>query len=62
MLGHEVRIRDVRGLVQELTGSSSLVLVTVHPSSVVRMRGRDGRDDAFRALVADLKEAAEAIG
>jgi uracil-DNA glycosylase len=36
------------------------VLVTAHPSAVLRLRGRDGWDEAFGRLVADLREAAAA--
>ncbi|WP_258727306.1 hypothetical protein [Cellulomonas sp. NS3] len=36
------------------------VLVTAHPSAVLRLRGREGWDEAFAALVADLRVAAEA--
>ncbi len=61
VLGHDVKIGEVRGAAQSLPGSSALVLVTVHPSSVVRLSGRDGRDEAFDALVADLRTALEAV-
>lgn len=62
VLGHDVKIGQVRGAVRSLPGSSALVLVTVHPSAVVRLYGRDGWDEAFGALVADLRAAADAVG
>jgi uracil-DNA glycosylase len=36
------------------------VVVTSHPSSILRLRGRGGWDEAFDALVADLRVAADA--
>ena len=38
------------------------VLVTVHPSSILRAPDEEGRKDAFRAFVADLRAAAKALG
>ena len=32
-----------------------LLLVTTHPSAVLRVRGRDGYDEAFAGLVDDLR-------
>lgn len=60
VLGHDVKVGEARGLVQAAPGISAPVLVTVHPSAVVRLYGRDGWDEAFAALVADLKTALEA--
>jgi hypothetical protein len=37
------------------------VLVTAHPSAVLRLRGKDGWDEAFGRLVGDLQEAARAV-
>ena len=34
------------------------VVVTTHPSAVLRLRGKDGYDEAFAALVDDLRLAA----
>lgn len=36
------------------------VVITAHPSSVLRLRGKDGWQEAFDALVDDLRVAAEA--
>jgi uracil-DNA glycosylase len=33
------------------------VLITTHPSAVLRLRGKPGWDEAFDALVADLRAA-----
>ena len=62
VLGHDVKIGEVRGLIQSMAGVPEPVLVTVHPSAVVRLYGRDGWDEAFQALVADLKTAAAVVG
>ena len=62
VLGREVKIGAERGRVLDSSGSiagrDAHVLLTAHPSAVIRLRGRDGFDDAFSALVADLTEAA----
>jgi len=55
VLGHEVRITEVRG---QVVARGPAVLVTTHPSAVVRLRGRDGFEEAFTALVEDLRAAA----
>lgn len=61
VFGRDVRIGDVRGLVQPLPGAGCEVMVTAHPSAVLRLRGRDGWAEAFDALVADLRVAVAAI-
>lgn len=59
VLGRTVKIGAERGvLLDELPGRSALV--TTHPSAVLRLRGRGGYDEAFAALVADLRVAASA--
>jgi uracil-DNA glycosylase len=40
-------------------GPPPMVLVTAHPSAVLRLRGRSGWDEAFGRLVDDLRVAAE---
>ncbi|RLV55676.1 uracil-DNA glycosylase [Aeromicrobium phragmitis] len=55
VLGRDVRIGEERG---HVLSEDPAVLVTAHPSSVIRLRGRDGYDEAFQALVADLRAAA----
>lgn len=57
VLGRTVRVGEVRG--QALEGDDGArVVVTTHPSAVLRLRGRPGWDEAFAALVADLRAAA----
>ncbi|WP_413451803.1 UdgX family uracil-DNA binding protein [Georgenia phoenicis] len=60
VLGREVRVGDVRGEV--IDGEDRPVLVTTHPSALLRLRGRGGWDEAFAELVADLRAANEAAG
>lgn len=56
VLGRTVRIGAERGRLIEVEGRQALI--TTHPSAVVRLRGRDGFDEAFAGLVADLRVAA----
>ncbi|GAA4288963.1 UdgX family uracil-DNA binding protein [Georgenia daeguensis] len=57
VLGREVRVGEVRG--QALEGDGGVrVVVTTHPSAVLRLRGKPEWDEAFDALVADLRAAA----
>ncbi|MBX9245951.1 UdgX family uracil-DNA binding protein [Actinotalea ferrariae] len=63
VLGHDVKVTEVRGTL--LTGdeagpAADAVVVTTHPSAVLRLRGKDGYREAFDALVADLRTAAAA--
>ena len=56
VLDRTVRIGEVRGrLLEEPTRPE---VVTTHPSAVLRLRGRDGYDEAFAGLVDDLRLAA----
>jgi uracil-DNA glycosylase family protein len=69
VLGADVRLESVRGHVLEETPTFTAaageapprVLVTAHPSAVLRLRGKDGWDEAFGRLVGDLQEAARAV-
>jgi DNA polymerase len=57
VLGRPVKIGAERGhLLDELPGRQALI--TTHPSALLRLRGRGGWDEAFEALVADLRVAA----
>ena len=56
VLGRPVKIGEVRGHVLE--EDPRPVVVTTHPSAVLRLRGRDGYDEAFAGLVSDLALAA----
>ena len=58
VLGRTVRIGDERGRPQQHGGV--LVVVTVHPSSVIRIRDDDARAAARAELAADLRAAARA--
>ena len=57
VFGKAMRIGESRGQVLELSGDRSAI-VTSHPSAVLRLRGKDGYDEAFGALVEDLRLAA----
>ena len=56
VLERPVKIGELRGRV--LDESALPVVVTTHPSAVLRLRGRDGYDEAFAGLVDDLRLAA----
>jgi len=58
VLGRDVRIADVRGAVLDEPGGT--VLVTTHPSALLRLRGRGGWDAAFAELTEDLRTASRA--
>ncbi len=58
VLGRPVKIGETRGKVLEpSSGFASPVIVTVHPSSILRVRDSSDREAAFEAFVADLREA-----
>ncbi|GAA4416877.1 UdgX family uracil-DNA binding protein [Georgenia halophila] len=60
VIGHDVRIGDVRGQVLEgddAGDAAGRVLVTTHPSAVVRLRGKPEWDEAFGSFVEDLRAA-----
>lgn len=60
VLGHPVKIGEVRGAELETAEWPGIpALVTVHPSSLLRLREDADRGAAFRAFVADLRAAAE---
>jgi uracil-DNA glycosylase family protein len=56
VLERTVKIGEVRGRV--LADEAVAVVVTTHPSAVLRLRGKDGYDEAFAGLVGDLRLAA----
>jgi uracil-DNA glycosylase family protein len=56
VLGRPVKIGESRGRLLDEPGRP--VVVTTHPSAVLRLRGREGYDEAFAALVDDLRLAA----
>ncbi|MDC7121929.1 UdgX family uracil-DNA binding protein [Cellulomonas fimi] len=58
VLGHDVTVGDVRGRVLDEAGAR--VVVTAHPSSILRLRDDVDRTAALAALVADLRTASGA--
>jgi uracil-DNA glycosylase len=60
VLGREARIGAERG--QVLDGEEHDVVITTHPSALLRLRDRAEYGEKFDALVADLRTAAEAAG
>jgi uracil-DNA glycosylase family protein len=60
LLGSKIRVTKDRGrpLESEL---APVVLVTIHPSAILRERDEPARDQAFRAFVADLEVVASAL-
>lgn len=61
LLGPSVRLRDVRGRVLTDTRWAPSLLVTTHPSSVLRTPEGPARDEAQRRFQEDLRKAAEEI-
>ncbi len=57
LIGRTVTIAKVRGKPMELTNGANLI-VTVHPSSLLRIKDEGERHKAYRLFVADLKAAA----
>jgi DNA polymerase len=65
VLGRDVTVGELRGRVLDehpADAPDAAVLVTAHPSALLRLRGRDGWDEARAALVDDLRTAAAATG
>ncbi|MFD1721050.1 UdgX family uracil-DNA binding protein [Amnibacterium endophyticum] len=64
LFGRAVRIGAERGRVLEgaIADSDAKSLLTAHPSAVLRMQRDPGYDEAYAALVADLRTAAAAAG
>jgi len=61
LLGKDFRVTRQRG---EPIGSphAEHVVATVHPSSILRQRDAEARQEAYRGLVADLREVARWVG
>lgn len=62
VLGRDVTIGDIRGQVLTdervpTTESPVAILVTTHPSALLRLRDREGWDEAYAAFVDDLRTA-----
>jgi uracil-DNA glycosylase len=60
LLGSKVRVTRDRGLPLD-SPLADCVLVTVHPSSILRARDDDERRAAYRAFVEDLEQVAAAL-
>lgn len=63
LLGNDFRISRDRGRIidTEIDGRPHRVLATAHPSAVLRVRDGSDREEAYAALVADLRTAAAAL-
>jgi DNA polymerase len=61
LLGRPVRVLAERGGWAD-SGFGTRVLITVHPSSILRAPDSASRSEAMRAFVADLRIAARAVG
>lgn len=57
LIRRDFKLRDHRGRVS-VHGSSAQILGTYHPSAVLRARTPEERDQYFRAIVEDLRQAA----
>jgi DNA polymerase len=64
VLGRPVRITAERGkVIRDASGlADARVLITTHPSAVLRLRGKPEWDEAFDAFVADLQSAGRLLG
>jgi uracil-DNA glycosylase family protein len=62
VLGRPVAIGAIRGRALEDDVEGARVVVTTHPSAVIRIRDRAERDAASAQLVADLVAAARLLG
>jgi uracil-DNA glycosylase len=60
ILGPGVRVTELRGRPVS-TPLDAVVVVTVHPSSILRTRDHDAKREAFEALVEDLRVAVHAM-
>ena len=59
VLGRSVTIKSVRGEV--LHEGDAQVIVTIHPSSVLRQQDDESREREYNGLVADLKRVAKLL-
>jgi uracil-DNA glycosylase family protein len=63
LFGRGFKVRDHRGRLEEISVGTwqGPVLSTVHPSSILRARDEEAREEAFAGFVADLVKAREAL-
>ena len=57
LVGRHVKVTQDRGKPLE-SDLADVVMVTVHPSSILRQRDEDARQEAYRGFVEDLREVA----
>ncbi len=57
LVGRHVKVTRDRGKPLE-SGLADVVMVTVHPSSILRQRDEAARQEAYRAFVDDLRQVA----
>lgn len=63
VLGRTVKIGESRGqVIEEPERLGSPVVITVHPSSILRVREHDEREQAMQSFVDDLRVAAALVG
>jgi uracil-DNA glycosylase len=60
LMGKTITINKVRGQVLPLQDGAKLV-VTIHPSSLLRIKDSDDKKRQYRELVADLRHCAEIL-
>jgi uracil-DNA glycosylase len=61
LVGRHVKVTQDHGTPLE-SDLAEVVMVTVHPSSILRQRDEDARQEAYRGFVADLREVARRVG
>jgi len=61
LVGRHVKVTQDRGKPLE-SDLAEVVMVTVHPSSILRARDDAARQEAYRGFVADLREVARRVG
>lgn len=61
LVGRHVKVTQDRGKPLE-SDLAEVVMVTVHPSSILRQRDEDARQEAYRGFVEDLREVARRVG
>jgi uracil-DNA glycosylase family protein len=61
LMGRNVVLARERGRLLQV-GDGQPVMATVHPSAILRAPDEEGRREAYRGLVRDLKRAVEALG
>ncbi|MDA0136843.1 UdgX family uracil-DNA binding protein [Solirubrobacter deserti] len=61
LVGRHVKVTQDHGQPLE-SDLADVVIVTVHPSSILRQRDEDARQQAYRGFVEDLREVARRVG